>query len=94
MFGCMALHLTSTGYEPNVPNVPNADVSTNANMGTSGARFVPTVDSTHDDDDPNSHMSDIPLQLPASAIFALNDKSSTAGNQRWCTMNGHDGGPF
>ena len=30
-------------------------------------RFVPIVDLTHDDEDANSHMSDIALQLPASA---------------------------
>ena len=36
-------------------------------MDTSGAKFVPIVDLTHDEDDTISHMSDIPLQLPASA---------------------------
>ena len=35
-------------------------------------RFVPMVDSTHDDDDTNSHMSDIPLQLPESANVSSN----------------------
>ena len=38
-------------------------------MGTSVARFVPKVALTHDDDDSNSHMSDIPLQLPACKFF-------------------------
>ena len=52
----------------NVPTVLNAD----ANMDTSGAWFVPIVDVTHDDDDAHSHMSDIPLQRPASAHFPLN----------------------
>ena len=37
VFGCTTLHITSTGYEP---NVSNAD----AEMDTSGARFVPIVD--------------------------------------------------
>ena len=62
MSGCMTLHPASTGYEP---NVPNAD----ANVDTSGARFAPAVDLTHDNDDAKSHMSDIPLQVPASAKF-------------------------
>ena len=62
MSGCMTLHPASTGYEP---NVPNAD----ANVDTSGARFAPAVDLTHDNDDAKSHMSDIPLQVPASANF-------------------------
>ena len=44
------------GYEPN--SEPNMD-----------GRFTPIVDLTQDDDHTNSHMSDIPLQLPASANF-------------------------
>ena len=36
-------------------------------------RFVPPVDVTHDDGDRKSHMSDIPLQLPASASVASNN---------------------
>ena len=54
----------NTGHEPNANVLIN---SMNSKMGTSGARCVPIVDLTHDDDDTNSHMSDIPLQLPASA---------------------------
>ena len=61
VFGRMTLHLTSTGYEPNTS-------LTKANMDTSGARLVPPVDLTRDDDDTNSRMSDIPLQLPAGAV--------------------------
>ena len=58
----MTLRDTSTGYEPNV-----SINGVKSEMGTSGARFVPTVDLTRDDDDTNSHMSDVPLQLPVSA---------------------------
>ena len=41
----------------------------NSEMYSSGARFVPVVDLTPDDDDTNSHTSDIPLQFLASAHF-------------------------
>ena len=47
---------TNTGHQP----------TTNSEMDMSGW-FVPIVDVTNDDDDTNSHRSDIPLQLPASA---------------------------
>ena len=67
--GCLAVwRCTSHPQVMNVPTVLNAD----ANMDTSGAWFVPTVDVTHDDDDALSHMSDVPLQRPASAHFPLN----------------------
>ena len=59
----MTLHHTNTGYEPNSINTMNSE------MDTSGASFVPVVDLTNDDERANSHMSDIPLQLLASAIF-------------------------
>ena len=64
----MTPHLTSTDYEHIVPNVFNADV----NMDTSGAKFVPIVGLTHDDDDTKSHMCEISSELPASANFPLN----------------------
>ena len=35
-------------------------------------RFVPIVDSTHDDEDNKSHMSDIPLQRPARGNVSFN----------------------
>ena len=69
VFGCMTLHRTSTSYEPSASNVPNA------NMDTIGARFVPMVDLTRDDDNANSHKSDMPLQLPASAHFPFEQLS-------------------
>ena len=66
----MTSHQTNTGYEPNASTIANVSVSTaSSEMDTSGARFVPTVDVTHNDDDTNSHVSDIWLQLPASAHF-------------------------
>ena len=40
-------------------------------------RFVPTVDSTHDDEDNNSHLSDIPLQRPARENVSSNSASET-----------------
>ena len=49
-------------------------------------RSGPLVDLTHDDKDVNSHMSDIPLQLPASA----NDSSNTSA---WVTFSQADGDP-
>ena len=66
--GSTTLHQTTTGSEPNVSTNAYVSVSTaNSQMDTSGARFIPTVYLTHVDDDTNSHMSDTPLQLPASA---------------------------
>ena len=62
VFGCMTLHLTLTGYEP---SVPDAD----ANMDMSGTRLLPKMNLTHDDDDTNFHMFDIPLQPSASPKF-------------------------
>ena len=38
-------------------------------------RFVPTVDLTRDSDGTHSHMSDIPLQLPASANAPSNNSA-------------------
>ena len=61
MSDSMTIHHSNTGYEPNSIN------TTISEMDTSGARFVPLVDLTHADDDTKSHMSDVPLQLPASA---------------------------
>ena len=57
----MTIHHSNTGYEPK-----DSINTMNSEMDTSG-RFVPLVDLTHDDDDTHSHVSDIPLQLPASA---------------------------
>ena len=54
MSGSMTVLHSNTGYEPN----SETDMS---------GRFVAIVDITHDDDEANSHMSDIPLQLLASA---------------------------
>ena len=65
-------------------------------MDTSGARFVPTVDLTHDDDDTHSRMSDIPLQLPASAHsveqFCIGNVSHTLGGDP--VQNVHNLGPI
>ena len=74
----MAFHQTNTGDEP------NANVSfntTNSEMDTSGARFVPIVDVTHDDDDTNSHMSDIPLQVPANINIPSNSSAEVTFSQ-------------
>ena len=46
----------------------------NRQMDMSGW-FVPTVDLTSDDDDTNCHLSDIPLQLPASANVSSNNSA-------------------
>ena len=54
-------------------------------MDRSGARFVPMVDLTHDGDDTDSHMSDIPLQLPASAYFPLNNSTFPRSHQQEAT---------
>ena len=54
MSGSATIHHSNTGYQPD------------SEMDMSG-RFVPMVDLTHDDDGTNVHMSEIPLQLPASA---------------------------
>ena len=50
---------------------PTIDTA-NSEMDASGASFVPMMDLTHDDDDTKSHMSDVPLQGPASAKFPSN----------------------
>ena len=64
------LHQTKTGYEPNDSANANVSVNTaNGEMDTSGERLLPKVDMTHDNDDTISHVSDIPLQLPARAFF-------------------------
>ena len=49
-------------------------------MDPSGARFLPKVDLAHDDDDTRSRMSDIPLQLPASAQFSAEAGSDPVRN--------------
>ena len=54
---------TNTGYEPD------------SELDMAG-RFVPVVDLTHDDEDKYSHMSNIPLQLPASANVPSNNQAS------------------
>ena len=63
--GSVTSHQTNTGHEPNGSTKANVSINTvNSEMDTSGARFVPKADLTHDDHDTNSHMSDFPLQLP------------------------------
>ena len=49
-------------------------------MDMSG-RFVPTVDLTRDSDGTHSHMSDIPLQLPASANAPSNNAALVTVSQ-------------
>ena len=44
-------------------------------------RFVPTVDMTRDSDGTHSHMSDIPLQLPASANAPSNNAALVTVSQ-------------
>ena len=44
-------------------------------MDVGGARFVPMVDLTRDDDDTTSHVSDMPLQLAARAHFPSNSSA-------------------
>ena len=61
------LVLTSTGHEPNVRNVPDA----RDNMDTSGARFAPIVNLTHDDVDTNTNVPTSGLQFPASANVSV-----------------------
>ena len=65
----MTLHQTNRGYEPNVSVNANVSVNTtNREMDTSGARSVPTVDLTHDDDDTNSlHIDVFPEPILSSA---------------------------
>ena len=65
MSGRMTINHSNTGSEPN------------SEMDMSG-RFVPLVDFTNEDDETNSHMSDIPLQLFASRNAACNN--SALGN--------------
>ena len=57
----------------------------NSEMDMSGARFVPIGDLTHDDDDANSDMSDIPLQLPASANVWSNNSALVTFSQAGAT---------
>ena len=52
----------------------------NSEIDTSGARFVSVVGST-DDDDADSHMYDIPLQLPASANTPSNNSALVTFSQ-------------
>ena len=77
-----ALHHTNTGNEHPVNTV-------NSEMDTSRARFVPVEDLTHDDDGTNSHMSDIPLQLPASAHFPSNITALVTFSQAWSDLVQH-----
>ena len=44
-------------------------------------RFVPTVDSRHDDEDNNSHMSDIPLQRPTDTNVSSDTSASVTFSQ-------------
>ena len=60
MSGSTTIQHSNTSYEPN------------SGMEMSW-KCVPKVDSTHDDDDTNSHMSAIPLQLPATANDSSNN---------------------
>ena len=54
-------------------NTPQANAGYEPNGEIDMARsFAPKVDLTHDDEDGHSHMSGIPLQLPASANVASN----------------------
>ena len=48
---------TDRGHEPN------------SELGMAG-RFIPIVDLSQNDEEGNSHVSDIPLQLPTSANVA------------------------
>ena len=50
-------------------------------MDTSGARLVPIVDLTRDDGGTFAHMSDIPLQLPASANVSSNISALVTSSQ-------------
>ena len=60
--------------EMNIPK-GNTGYELNSQIDVTG-RYVPIVDLTHDDDeDTNSHMSDIPLQLPTSANDPLNNSA-------------------
>ena len=80
--GSMTLHQTDTGYEPNVSTNANVSISTaNSETDTNEVRFSPFLDLTHDDDDTNSHMSDIPLQLPASSHFPSNNSALVTFSQ-------------
>ena len=58
----MTMRHTNAGYEPNSV----IDVT---------GRFFPIVDLTHIDEDANSHMSDIPLQLLVSSHFAFHNSA-------------------
>ena len=71
--GSMTIHHANTGYE------------TNSEMDMSGARFVPIVDSTLDDDNTHHHMSDIPLQRPCKCLFwqfCIGDVLKAGGDPR------------
>ena len=63
----MTIPQSHTGYEPN------------SEFDMAG-RFVPIVELTHNDEDTNSLMSDVPLQLPASAHSAMVTFSQVEGD--------------
>ena len=66
------LHKLSGGLtipQPNTGSEPNREHDM-------AGRFVPMVGFTQDDEGRNSHLSDIPLQLPSSATVAFDDSSS------------------
>ena len=77
MSGSMKVQHSNTSYEPN------------SEMDMSG-RFVPQVDLTDDDDDADSHMSDIPLQLPASAHVSSNNSALVPFSQAGGDLMQHD----
>ena len=62
MSGSMKIHHSNRGHEPS------------SEVDMSGRR-VPTVDTTRDDDDTRSHVSGIPLQLPATAHVSSNNSA-------------------
>ena len=64
----MNIPKANTGYEPN------------SEFDMVG-RFVPAVDLTHGDEDTNSHMSHIPLQLPASAKASSNNSALVTSSE-------------
>ena len=75
--GSMTIHRANTGFEPN------------SEVDMSGARFVPIVDSTIDDDNTRPHVSDIPLQLPVSAKFCSNNSPLVLTSWRQPQQNVH-----
>ena len=68
LLGGMNIPHTHTGYEP------NSEIDT-------GGRFVLIVAVTHDDEDGHSRMSDMPLQLRASANVASFHSASVTFSQ-------------